>query len=240
MSTTTTDLVPVVEAEIVDDDAAPLSKNDARALDKQIRAVSNRLATNADKLIGLMEQAVTGQIHVALEYASLTAYFSDAVTFAPTDKDERKLLAAIMNGQGLSQRAIASVLGVSTMTVNRDLSGVTSDTTDTEAKTTSIDNKQHPRRKQAAPSHKPKPPSQPVDDAEDHCPDCGGPLGWKDGTRRCWPCFEGPEDKVQRAIMYLGFVVDIVTELQDDQNFTDEQHHRIVTAAHELTNVIGC
>jgi hypothetical protein len=48
----------------------------------------------------------------------------DAVRFAPKDRDQRKLVVQLMSGKGMSQRAIADVIGVDAATVNRDLSGV--------------------------------------------------------------------------------------------------------------------
>lgn len=28
---------------------------------------------------------------------------------------------------------------------------------------------------------------------ENHCPGCGGPLGWRDGVRRCWHCYRAEQ-----------------------------------------------
>lgn len=130
--TTIEEKIPAVDAEIVEDglDTSVLDEQAARRLDKNIRAASKRVADNVDELIGLIEQAVEGQIHVALGLPSLTAYFNDAVAIAPTDKGERQLMAAIMSGKGMSQRAIASALNVSVGTVNADLSSAEADRSD--------------------------------------------------------------------------------------------------------------
>jgi hypothetical protein len=214
----TTELVPVndVVAEIVDD-AAPLTKNQAKELDKQIRAASDRLATNVDRLLDLIEQAARGAIHAALGYSSLAAYFNDAVQIAPTDRAERKLLAAMMSDQGLSQRAIASALGVGVGTINADLAGVQNRTPAEEddpepeaesepAKVTGgIDGKIYPKQ----PKPKPPEPKDPV------------------------------EGDVQRVLAHLGDVMRIVAALQEHQHFTDEQFGRIAEAVHQLKNELG-
>lgn len=116
----------------------PLSENKAKALDKKIRAASDKLTDNVNALFDLLDQAAAGQIHVALGYPSWTAYTKDAVRFTPSDKVERKELAKMMSGKGMSQRAIASTLGVSQKTIDRDLEGESSDSgevTGTDGKT---------------------------------------------------------------------------------------------------------
>jgi hypothetical protein len=111
---------PIVDAEIVVE-PGPLAEREAKALDEQIRTTSKLLAQDVDLLLNLLERAEAGDIHVALGFASWTAYVKDAVQFAPTDKDERKMLVSLMSGKGMSQRAIAGTLGVGLGTVNRDI-----------------------------------------------------------------------------------------------------------------------
>ena len=98
----------------------PLTENKAKALDKKIRAASDKVDTNFHALIDLLEEAAEGLIHVALGYSSWPAYVKDAVQFSVMDRIERKSLVALMTGKGMSQRAIAAALGTSKGTVQND------------------------------------------------------------------------------------------------------------------------
>lgn len=111
-----TEVVAMIDAQIV----GPLSVSKAKALDKKIRAASIEVADNTAALLDLLEAAAVGQIHVALGYDNWAAYIKDAVNISPTNTDERRALVSMMEGKGLSQRAIAAVLGVSKTTVVRD------------------------------------------------------------------------------------------------------------------------
>jgi hypothetical protein len=51
--------------------AEPLAKPAAKALDKRVRAASDRVAADIGKLLVLLAEAVTGQIDAALGCASL-------------------------------------------------------------------------------------------------------------------------------------------------------------------------
>jgi hypothetical protein len=101
----------------------PLSEKEAKALDKKIRAASDKLSTQTENLLDLLEQAASGSIHEALGMSSWTAWFKDAVQINVSDRFERKELAKMMSGKGMSQRAIAGSLGVSQKTIDRDLEG---------------------------------------------------------------------------------------------------------------------
>lgn len=116
---TSTDLA-TIEAELLPE---PLSERKAQALDKKIRTAGEKLTNDVNALWELLDQAAAGQIHVALGYPSWTAYVKDAVVITPSDKVERKELAKLMAGKGMSQRAIAGALGVSQKTIDRDLEG---------------------------------------------------------------------------------------------------------------------
>lgn len=124
-----------------DTDVEPLllTKAKAKALDSKIRKASDKLiadheklGVSADALMGMLQEAADGKIHVALGLPSWTAWFKDAVQIDPVDRSDRKSLVAIMSGKGLSQRAIAGVLGISQKTVDRDLEGESTDSTKTE------------------------------------------------------------------------------------------------------------
>jgi hypothetical protein len=72
----------------VNDTIAPLTRQQARALDTKIRAQRERLIADAEKLVDLIGQAERDQIHVALGCSS-RAWFADAVRIP------RKALTAI-------------------------------------------------------------------------------------------------------------------------------------------------
>jgi hypothetical protein len=208
-----TELVPVTEAEIVYE-ATPLSETEAKALNSEIHWACEQYLIRQETLQDLLEQAYTGQIHVALSYPSWTAWFAKNVHITPEDKAERQLWAAAMSGRGMSQRAIAAVLGVTQPTVSNDLRSGDKDLSPDEGnepgpdKTTGLDNKTY-KRKPKEPEPEPKQPADPV------------------------------EDDVQRVITHLGDVMRIVAALQENQQFTDEQFRRITTAVHELKNALG-
>jgi hypothetical protein len=115
----TAELASTVDAEVVE--TKRLTERQAKALDKQIRAASDRLTSNVEALWELLEHAAGGEIHVALGYSSWTAYVKEAVRFTPSDRIERKALVSLMSGRGMSQRAIAGTLGVDHKTVGNDL-----------------------------------------------------------------------------------------------------------------------
>jgi hypothetical protein len=141
--------VAVIQDEL---EATPLTKRQAVALDKKIRTASDKLtgtidkvATDIDALIELIDQAANGQIHVALELPSWTAWFKDAVRVNPSDRLERKVLVALMSGKGMSQRQIGATLGVSQKTVDRDLDGVVAESGDSPVDTLGSDGKTYSR-----------------------------------------------------------------------------------------------
>jgi transcriptional regulator with XRE-family HTH domain len=138
---------PGTEVAIVEHDTVevvPLTEREAQRLDKKIRTASEKVNVTTDALFELLEQAAAGRIHDALGYASWTAWFSEAVSIRPQDRDQRKAFVALMTGRGMSQRAIAGALGVSQKTVDRDLEGVESEDSDT---VTGLDNVERPRTK---------------------------------------------------------------------------------------------
>lgn len=116
------DTIEVLETAIVGE--VMLTAGEAKALDKKIRATTLKVNDSMAALFDLMEQAAEGEIHVPLGYSSISDYFADAVDIAPADANERKVMATLLSGKGLSQRAIASALNVSVGTINNDLSDV--------------------------------------------------------------------------------------------------------------------
>lgn len=134
----------VINAEIVEA-PAPLSEGKAKVLDKRIRQASARVVDNTATLLNLLDEAAVGQIHVALGFPSWTAWVKDAVQITPADDTERKSLVQLMNGKGMSQRAIADVVGVNQATVSRDLSESEVDA-DASPDTEGLDGKVYPKK----------------------------------------------------------------------------------------------
>jgi hypothetical protein len=98
-----------------------LHDREAKELDAEIREASGKLSADIDALLNLLEMAKAGQIHIALGFPSWPAYICDAVQIAPSNRADRKMLAALMSAEGLGQRAIAAVLSVDQKTVSNDL-----------------------------------------------------------------------------------------------------------------------
>lgn len=138
--------VAVVDAEVVAtvDVPKPLTEAKAKSLDKRIRAASDKLTIGMDALLDLLNEAASGQIHVALGYASWPAYLKDAVKVVPADRTERKQLTEYMSGRGMSNRAISAIVGVDEKTVRRDTEGKNDG-----GKTEGLDGKSYKRKSQA-------------------------------------------------------------------------------------------
>jgi DNA-binding Lrp family transcriptional regulator len=148
MTTTTTELDTIVDAELV----TQLTEKEAKALDKKVRAASGKVTTAAEilqdrgeALLDLVEQAARGQIHKALD-TTWTAWFKDAVRIVPETRLERKALVALMSGKSLSQRTIAGVLNVDQKTVSNDLREQDNDNGDAGV-TIGLDGKTYSRSK---------------------------------------------------------------------------------------------
>lgn len=103
---------------------APMSVDEARRITERIRLTASSARESLDRLQRLMEEAQTGQAHVALGYASWTAYIADVFSEEPLrlPRDQRQELVGYLAGEGMSTRAIAGVTGVGVGTVSRDLS----------------------------------------------------------------------------------------------------------------------
>lgn len=125
---TTTAEVAVIEPENVEPEViSPLDKRQAKALDKRIRSQVDKVASARDKTLDLLEelsvlvqQAKDGQIHKALE-TSWSKWLSDAVQIEPRNREDRKMIAQFLYGEGMSQSAVAKTLGVSQKTIDRDV-----------------------------------------------------------------------------------------------------------------------
>ena len=91
---TVTPLTP--DLEVIDGGMSEaLDKPRATALNDQIHAACSKIATDSFELVTLLEQAATGHIDAALGYPSWTAWFAENVTIDISNRDERKMMAAI-------------------------------------------------------------------------------------------------------------------------------------------------
>jgi predicted transcriptional regulator len=140
----TAELDKVIDAEIVDG-TAPLSPNAAKNLNADIKVACEHFTTSREHLQDLLEQAYDGKIDVALGYPSWTKWFSENVTITPTDRAERQAWAAAMSGKGMSQRAIAEVLGCDQKTVSNDLRTEENSSVEPDAKVTSLNGSRRPK-----------------------------------------------------------------------------------------------
>lgn len=122
-----------VESESVEQQV--LSDKEAKALDKRIRAASDKadkqfktLDTSIETLGELIRTSIEGKIHVGLGVKSWALWAKDAIRVEVPDRFQRKELVKTLSQGGASQRAIATAFGISQMTVQRDLDGEGADT----------------------------------------------------------------------------------------------------------------
>ncbi|ORA68295.1 hypothetical protein BST23_04230 [Mycolicibacterium elephantis] len=110
--------VAVVEPEIL----PVLDRTEAKKLDERIRRMAGVVHGHLEKLKQLVAEAKRGRIHQALGYPSWTAYLADALQGDfHLDRTHRRELVNYLAGEGMSQRAIASIAGVDQKTVSNDL-----------------------------------------------------------------------------------------------------------------------
>jgi hypothetical protein len=107
-----------VDAEIVE----PLDRESAERLDRRIRLLVGTIHDQMAKLDELVAKAKRGNVHAALGFPSWTAYLTDVFTVdVRLERQQRRELVAYLSGEGMSQRAIADVVGASKGTVYDDL-----------------------------------------------------------------------------------------------------------------------
>lgn len=94
----------------------------ARRLTERIRLTAITVRDGVEKLQSLLEEAKEGHVHVALGYQSWPAYIADVMGEEPLrlSRDDRREIVGYLTGEGMSTRAIGSVLGVSHQQVKRD------------------------------------------------------------------------------------------------------------------------
>jgi hypothetical protein len=119
----------VIDAEIVE----PLDKKSAEQLDRRIRLLVGTIHDQMAKLHELVAKAKRGNVHKALGFPSWTAYLADVFTVrVRLEPEQRRELVGYLSGEGMSQRAIADVVGASVGAVNADLQGVQNRTPEAE------------------------------------------------------------------------------------------------------------
>lgn len=145
---TTSTEIATVEAEIVE--PQPLTKREATALTKKITSLSDKVEKSRDRTLELfdqlkelVQQAKAGEVHKALG-VKWNNWLADTVRVTGFQREDRKELTVWLTGEGMSTRAIGRMMGVSAMTVSRDVEG--EDVPDT---VTSLDGAQRPRNGKA-------------------------------------------------------------------------------------------
>lgn len=134
-----------------------MSRTDAERLTERIRYTAMSVREGVQKLQQLVSTAQDGQAHLALGYASWTAYIADVMGEEPLQlrgREERREVVSWLAGQGMSTRAIAPVVGASKDTVHRDLAARVSDETPAEGS--------HLRESSPGPTFDPTPDWDPV------------------------------------------------------------------------------
>ena len=138
----------------------------ATRLDTRIRLMAGTVRDNLIKLGELVDEAKTGQIHVALGFASWTAYLADALGGQlDLDTGSRRAVVELLAGEGMSQRAIATAVGVSQKTVDRDLDHVSHG--DSREPVTGLDGKCYFPRLTRELDPPPEPDPEPEPEADD-------------------------------------------------------------------------
>lgn len=91
----------------------------ARRLSERIRLTAHSARENLARLQVLVQEAQAGQAHVALGYASWTAYLADVFGEEPLrlPRDQRQELVGYLAGEGMSVRAISAVVDLPKSTV---------------------------------------------------------------------------------------------------------------------------
>ncbi len=102
-----------------------MSADAAERLTTRIRLCLDTIADNIEQVVPLIEEAKAANVHEALGYRSWTAYVSERFggVLGRLDRSERRPLVLLLSEQGMSTRAIGSVVGASEGTVRNDLAG---------------------------------------------------------------------------------------------------------------------
>jgi hypothetical protein len=126
---------------------ARLTLHEAQQLTGRIKLKVGTIQDNIDALASLVTRAKNGAADEVLGYESWTAYIVDVVGSDPNDltRDERQKFVGFLADEGMSTRAIASVVGVSNKTVHQDIAASTVTKGNSRPATvTSLDGRERP------------------------------------------------------------------------------------------------
>ena len=94
-------------------------------MDGRIRRLAKQAGEQLVQVGRLLDEAQAGRVHETLGFPSWTAYVADALGGQlQLSSEARQAMVALMSGEGMSVRAIASATGVSKSTVARDIDEV--------------------------------------------------------------------------------------------------------------------
>lgn len=124
-----------------------MSERDATQLTEKIRITAHNYADARQKLQGYVAEAKAGNAHLALGYASWTAYLADVLGEEPMRlaRGERQEMVQMLSAEGMSSRAIAPIVGASPRQVAYDKAGVQDCTTESPAPVQGLDGKTYTR-----------------------------------------------------------------------------------------------
>lgn len=100
-----------------------MTEREATQLTEKIRLTAHNYADARSKLQRYVAEAKEGNAHLALGYASWTAYLSEVLGEEPMRlaRGERQEMVQMLSAEGMSTRAIAPIVGASQMQVVRDV-----------------------------------------------------------------------------------------------------------------------
>lgn len=103
--------------------AQTMTEAEASKLTERIRLTAHNYAESRQKLQELVSEAKDGNAHVALGYASWTAYLADVLGEEPMRlaRGERQEMVQMLSAEGMSTRAIAPIVGADRKTVIKDV-----------------------------------------------------------------------------------------------------------------------
>ena len=129
---------------------ATMTEDEARRLTERIRLTAHTFAESRTKLIELVEEAKTGNAHLALGYTDWRLYLSETLGDEPMRlaRDDRKEFVGILAAEGMSTRAIAPIVGASIGQVHADRSEMNSrpNAPERPAKVMSLDGRERPAK----------------------------------------------------------------------------------------------
>lgn len=148
----------------VDIAVADLTEPQARKLTEKIRITAHNYADARQKLQQYVAEAKAGNAHLALGYASWTAYLSEVLGEEPMRlaRGERQEMVQMLSAEGMSTRAIAPIVGASFKTVARDIEPSVSNDTDGPRTVESMDGITRTFQPRTEPQPEPMPKRAPL------------------------------------------------------------------------------